>query len=125
MALFQLPTISGLQVTEHYYSERIELEGQRWLFEFAYNSRIDAWCVTITPELGGEPVVSQAPLWLGVDVLDGTVHPVLTGTLFCVATGAEQQESGLLGLGAWVELAYITADEDFSGETYDRPVRVG
>lgn len=124
MPVFQLPTVSELDVSEHYYSERIELEGQRWVFDFAFNHRTDAWCVSITPELGDVPVVTQAPLWLGVDVLNGTVHPVLTGTLICVATGEEPRESGLYGLGAWVEFMYVTRDENFSDTLYDRPLRV-
>lgn len=124
MAVYRIPTLSGQDVDTHDYEIQISLEAQRWTLRFLYSERQDVWCLSVTPDGSTRPLVLNAPLWLGVNVLGDVLDRRLPGKLIVLPEGPAATESGLRGLGTVCALYYVTADETFVAPVVVEPRRI-
>ena len=97
MAILQIPT----STTDDLYKVAVTLEGQDYVFTFAWNYRSSVWEMTI------DGVVSSVPVLIGVNLLASV--PLSTrppGTLLAVDSSNQDLDPGLNDLGDRVSLLY-------------------
>lgn len=88
------------------YDQRIELDGEEWLFSFDWNSRIDRWFFSID-DLSGVPVLTGAAVSLDIPLNRRAVGGP-PGILVASSVSGDDPP-GLLELGARVRLYYLEA----------------
>lgn len=116
MALVQIPTLSGDDVTTHVYEQTSDLLGAKYRFEFKYNARMRRWTLNMfSPE--DEPMLTGAVVLLNVNLLN-YCPPKLHPGGFLVATWVSDDESAEeateFDLGDRVKLYYYERAEDLN-----------
>jgi len=103
--MIKIPTRSDLGN----YTERIELDGSVYIFEFRWNDRFEQWVMDISDEQE-TPLVSGVVLFVGFELLHGLVSESLPPGRFIVLHDTEDSyEMKEEDLGDTVNLYYEEA----------------
>ena len=91
------------------YTARIPMDGRRFVFGVAYNSRSQRWLWWLLTS-NGSPLIAGVELVIGVDLLAPISDPRKpAGQLFAVDTGGEGKAPGRLDLRGRVQVIYRPA----------------
>lgn len=99
-----IPTNSSGVIRE--YTETIGLEGRVYEFRFSWNTRTEAWYLSIYTR-DGSPIIEGIAITCGVDLLRGSVVAGKPpGLLIAIPTDGSTARPAIAGLGSRVQLYY-------------------
>lgn len=107
MAIYYLPARTDLT----HYDFEVELEESIYTIELYWNTRAEAWFLSVYDVLG-EPLVSGRKVALGAPILGRAERPSgPPGAIIAFDTSGENVEAGETDLGGRVQLVYFDSTE--------------
>lgn len=106
MSVFQLPARPSVPA----YRYRIDLDGEIFVLDYEYNSRMGKWLLQIEDE-EGEVLIAHAPIIVNWPIFERFIQEELpAGVIAAYDSSGQNEDPGRFDLGSRVKMIYREAE---------------